>query len=79
MTNEDMLQKVRADRPEQVIHSVLSFEKEKRGLYRVEVLMEGQFFETKVRQMKVSLPYPVKAYEKMSEKSKLIWRWKTIA
>jgi hypothetical protein len=75
MTNEEILIKLREERPSQVIHEVLSFKENEYGFYDVEVDMESQFFETTVLHSRAKLPYPYAKYEKLSEKKKLDWRW----
>lgn len=74
-TNDEMLELLRKERPNQVIHEVISFKKNDYGFYDVEVDMESMFLETKVLHTKCRLPYPYKSYEKMSEKKKMDWRW----
>lgn len=53
-----MLKLIRKDRPNQVIHKVLSFEKIKHG-YIVEVDMELMFYKTKILHTIFKLPYPL--------------------
>jgi len=66
LTNEQMLEMVRKDRPKQVIHQVVSFKpnksKAKGVLYNVEVIMESEFLGVKIKNYKQELPYPVEAY-----------------
>lgn len=76
MNNEEMLEKVRQDRPKQVIHEVISFKQNEYGFYDVKVDMETMFFESKIKHTKITLPYPHSEYEKLSEKEQLDWRWR---
>lgn len=62
MTNEELLEKIRLDRPDQVIHEVLSFKDTKAGYLEVDVIMQAQFFETTVRRTHMTLPYPLEKY-----------------
>ena len=75
MTNEEMLLKIREDRPKQVINDVLSFNENKYGFYDVQVDMESMFLETKILHTHFKLPYPQSGYEKLSKKEQLDWRW----
>jgi len=75
MSNQEILEKIRIDRPNQVIHEVLSFNKNEFGFYDVEVDMESMFFQTKILHSKITLPYPLSEYEKLSDKQKLEWRF----
>ena len=61
-SNEEILEKLRLDRPNQIIHEVLSFEKNEYGFYNVRVDMETMFFETKIKHHKQVLPYPFSDY-----------------
>lgn len=74
MNNEEMLEKIRLERPNQVIHEVLEFKKNKHGFYDVKVDMEGMFFESKIRHIQKVLPYPFSEYEKLSEDEQREWR-----
>jgi len=71
--NEQMLEVIRKDRPEQVIHEVLSVEKNEYGFYTVEVIMESLFFNTIVKNTKVKLPYPVSKYLLLSDSEANKW------
>lgn len=75
MENKEILELVRAERPNQKIHEVKSFEKNDLGFYDVHVDMEGMFFETTVLHIHMKLPYPIREYEKLSKKQQLDWRW----
>ena len=75
MTQEEMLEKVRMDRPTQVINEVISFKENEYGFYDVKVDMETMFFETKILHAKQTLPYPMSEYEKLSEKDQFEWRF----
>jgi hypothetical protein len=76
MNKEELLEKVRQDRPKQVIHEVISFKQNEYGFYDVKVDMETMFFESKIKHNRVTLPYPHSEYEKLSEKEQLDWRWR---
>jgi hypothetical protein len=76
MNNEEMLEKIRQDRPKQVIHEVISFKQNEYGFYDVKVDMETMFFESKIKHTRVTLPYPFSEYEKLSEKEQFDWRWR---
>ena len=73
-----MLEKIRQDRPNQVIHEVISFKENEYGFYDVKVEMETMFFETKISHAKHTLPYPMSEYEKLSEKEQLDWRFNNL-
>lgn len=73
MNNEEMLEKMRLDRPEQLIHEVISYEKNKYGFYNVKVNMEGRFFETIVKHTISVLPYPMNDFHALSQKDKKEW------
>ena len=75
MNNEEMLEKIRLDRPNQVIHEVISFKENGYGFYDVKVDMESMFFDTKIKHSKAILPYPFSEYEKLSEKDQFEWRF----
>jgi len=75
MTNEEMLSKLREERPNQVIHEVVSFKENDYGFYDVNVDMESDFLGTKVLHTQSKLPYPVSGYNKLSDKEQLDWRW----
>ena len=75
MTNGEMLEEIRLDRPSQTIHKVISFKKNRYGFYDVKVDMESMFFETKIKHSTVTLPYPFSEYEKLSEKEQFEWRF----
>lgn len=78
MTNEEVLEKLRLERPSQVIHEVTSFKKNNYGFYDVSVNMETMFLETKILHHKTSLPYPMTEYLKLSELEQLEWRWNNV-
>jgi hypothetical protein len=73
-TNQEMLKLIRADRPGQVINEVISFEKNKYGFYDVFVDMESQFYETRIKHVKMRLPYPYKKYEDLPKNKQEKWR-----
>jgi len=69
-----MLEKIRLDRPTQVINEVISVKENGYGFYDVKVDMESMFFDTKILHTKCTLPYPFSEYEKLSEKVKSKWQ-----
>jgi len=71
MTNEEMLVKIREDRPNQVINEVISFKKIRCGYYNVLVDMQSHFFGTTILHTKQHLPYPFSKY-KESDFSKFL-------
>ena len=74
-SNEEMLEKIRLDRPNQVINEVKSFHMNKSGFYNVLVDMESMFFDTKILHSTVTLPYPSIEYDNLSQKEQLAFRW----
>ena len=74
MTNDEMLELIRLDRPNQVIHKVVDFTPSDFGLMSVKVDMEGKFFDTTIRHMHISLPYPLEKFLKLSNGEKTKWR-----
>lgn len=62
MTKEELLTKIREDRPGQVINEVLSFEKNKFGWIDVEVDMEIPYDNIIIHHVRMSLPYPIEVY-----------------
>ncbi len=75
MENEEMLNKIRKDRPNQIIHKVFSFQKNKFGFYDVEVDMETMFLETKILHTRVTIPYPLSEYNKLHIIGQFHYRW----
>jgi hypothetical protein len=75
MTNEEMLVLIRAERPFQVIHEVMSFKENKFGFYDVVVDMQVNFFGTTIKHSTSKLPYPTEAYNRLGEKESFEWRW----
>ena len=82
MTTDEMLVLIRADRPTQVINEVLLVKKNKFNFYSVTVDMESYFPSfiedvppTKILHSKVTLPYPVEEYLKLSESEQFEFRW----
>jgi len=73
-TNKEMLELIRADRSAQVIHSVMSYKKNKYGFYDVHVDMEGGFFGTIIKHYKLKLPYPLSKFDELSLDKKNEWR-----
>ena len=45
MNNEEMLELIRSDRPNQIIHKIISFKQNEYGFYNVIVDMESMFFD----------------------------------
>jgi len=82
MTNEEMLGKVREDRPNQVIHEVIDFERNEYGFYDVRVDMQADSTDLvilkipTIRHAKVKIPYPISEYDKLSMKEQFEWRWR---
>lgn len=74
MTNEEILNLVRTDRPDQVIHKVIDFKPSNFGLIEVMVDMEGMFFFTKVKHVHMKIPYPLANYLKLSDAQQTKWR-----
>lgn len=73
MTKEELLELLRADRPNQVIHEVTSFRSHplsNYGMeYEVDVVMEADMLGTKIRRVHISgLPYPLKPYLDLRKK-----------
>ena len=73
MSKEELLELLRKDRPEQVIHEVIDFRPHplsKYGIeYEVDVVMETQLFETKIKRHRIGgLPYPLKPYNDLLKK-----------
>lgn len=72
MNKEELMILISKDRPNQVIHEVIDFRVHplsKYGVeYEVDVVMEVQFFETKIRRHRISIPYPIKPYKELQEK-----------
>jgi hypothetical protein len=72
MTKEEMLDLIRKDRPEQVIHEVISFIKHPLFNYGIEyeahVVMETPMFLSKIKRVHMKLPYPVKPYNDLQKK-----------
>ena len=77
-TNEEMLDAVRKDRPEQIINKVTKFRLNKYGFYDVKVDMEEDFFETKILYVHRILPYPISEYVKLSDKEQMQYRWNNL-
>ena len=74
MNKKEMLEKVRKDRPNQVIHEVIDFKKNKLGFYTVEVDMEVMFLNTKVLHAVHKIPYPISEYNNLTESEQLKYR-----
>lgn len=75
MSNEEMLEKIRLERPKQVIHEVISFSKNEYGFYDVMVDMQQKVFQTTILHVKAKLPYPYSEFKKLSEKEQFEWRF----
>jgi hypothetical protein len=71
-----MLERVRKDRPNQVIHEVFGFKENEYGFYDVKVDMEleSPYFCTKILHHKCILPYPVSKYLEMDEQLQIKYR-----
>ena len=76
MTNDDMLGKIRCDRPNQVIHEVIGFEKNKHGFYDVNVDMQTMIIDTIIKHCVTFIPYPISEYNKLSNGQQFDYRWK---
>lgn len=72
---EELLEKIRKERPNQNIKKVLDFKKSKHGFFNVTVEMEGRFFETKINRTIITIPYPKKDYKKLTRSQQLDWRF----
>jgi hypothetical protein len=68
LSNEIMLEKIREDRPNQVINEVISFKENQHGFYEVEVDMQTMFFDTKILHTRTVLPYPLSKYHELCDK-----------
>jgi hypothetical protein len=73
MTNEEMLELVRKERPNQVIHKVIDFKPTEFGLISVKVDVEV-IFGSKIRHTRISLPYPLEKFLELSNAEKTKWR-----
>lgn len=79
-TNEDMLGLIRADRPNQTIHEVISFIfNEEFGFYDVKVIMQIQFsldgiHTTTIKKAGQKIPYPLAKYLELDENLQTKWR-----
>lgn len=75
MTKEELLIKIREDRPNQVINEVINFNLNDFGFYDVDVDMQVQFFETRILHHKMTIPYPLQSYLNLTpEQSKLLYK-----
>lgn len=59
---EEMLQKIRADRPDQVINEVFSFKEGPYEIYWADLDMQGNLNGTIIKHIRLSIPYPLKKY-----------------
>ena len=73
MDKNDMLKKLRKDRPDQVIHEVISFDYNDHGFYNVKVDMESMFSDTVIRHINLTLPYPLDVFNKLKIDEKFNW------
>ncbi len=73
----DMLEKIRIDRPDLVIHEVIAIKQNKFGFFDVRVDMESYFFDTKINHSRATLPYPYSDYEKLSDTNQKEWNFET--
>jgi len=71
MNKEELLEKIRKERPNQVIHNVISFKKNKDGYYDVLVDMEAKFFESKIKHTMETIPYPLSQHLKLKTEDKI--------
>lgn len=84
MTNEEMLKKVREDRPEQIIHEVIDFKQNNYGFYDVYADMQAEAIDLDwaqfpiIRHLKTRIPYPISEYNKLTKEQQLEYRWKSI-
>ena len=76
MNVEKMLEKIRLDRPTQVINEVISIKENEYGFYDVLVDMELMFYGTKILHNRYMLSYPLSEYEKLTETEQREWRMK---
>jgi len=67
MTNDEMLNKVRLDRPSLTIHRVKSFKQNNYGFYDVMVDLDTKVFDEIVTHTDLTIPYPAAEYNKLSE------------
>lgn len=75
MTKEELLIKIREDRPNQVINEVINFNLNDFGFYDVDVDMQVQFFETRILHHKMTIPYPLQSYLNLTpEQSQLLYK-----
>tara|TARA_R110000822_G_C15066875_1_gene468122 strand:+ start:90 stop:533 length:444 start_codon:yes stop_codon:yes gene_type:complete len=81
ITNEELLELIRKDRPDQVIHKVLDYRPHPLSrlcdvLYEVDVAMNWQHWASEITSLKIikGLPYPVKPYADLQRK----WEQETI-
>ncbi len=58
-----MLELIRADRPELIIHAVKGFSKNSNGWYDVIIDTPTNFFGTTVLHTNITLPYPLVEYQ----------------
>ena len=70
-----MLEDIRIDRPNQIIHKVISIKKNSYGFFDVKVNMESMFFGTKIKHTHCTLPYPYSEFEKLNRKQQLDWSY----
>jgi hypothetical protein len=78
MNKEEILENLRKERPNQVIHEVIDYEKcESGNFYNVCVLMQSNFLGTLVNKTKLVLPYPYDEFTKMSEEDQNHWMMDT--
>jgi hypothetical protein len=84
-TNEEMLEYIRRERPEQTIHEVLSFKLNEHGFYDVWVDMQVKinFSDieespmTTIKHAKFMLPYPMWKYKRMSRGDQFLYRMRS--
>ena len=67
MSLDEMLEKIRLDRPNQTINKVISFKENENGYYDVNADMETEFFGTIIKHTHIKLPYPYQKYKEFKE------------
>lgn len=70
MNKQELLNKIREERPHQVINDVLMIQYNEYGFYDVDVDMQSQFFETTILHTHVTLPFPLEKYRMLTDEQK---------
>lgn len=73
MTKNEILEKIRAERPTQNIHEVLSFNKNEYGFFDVLVDMETSFCGVTIAHSKQHIPYPLKKFQELDDLQMQRW------